>query len=224
MLNFLRIIPHQNADPKIDGADITQLSLIGQIIRVEAQATNTTYTLDDGTGTFQVKKWIDGDAAPEDEDASLKEGQYVHVWGRIKDFNGKRHVISHIIRPITDYNEISAHLLEATAVHLYFTRGPVDAQNGAAARSEGMFVDSYGDAKNGAAAVGNRLPAGMSALSKSVFKVLEEAPQNNEGLNIQHIAQQLKASAIDVHKAGDELLQHGLIYTTIDDETWAVLE
>ena len=119
------------------------------------------------------------------------------------------------------------HLLEATAVHLYFTRGPPESANGAVKAEGGMFVDSYGGATNGGAAIGGagkKLPARMSAAARKVFALLQSAPQNNEGLHVQMIATQTGIAVNEVFKAGDELLGDGLIYTTVDDETWAVLE
>jgi len=219
------IIPHPSADHKIDGVDITQLSLIGQILSVTHQTTNTTFKIDDGTGVIEIKQWKDADA-PETPASEAKEGDYIHVWGRLKDFNGKRHIGSHVIRPITDFNEISYHLLEATAVHLYFSRGPPESvgQGGELfVKSEGG--NDYGAATNGGGPVGGRvLSSKLSANAKKVFHLLNSAPQNNEGLHVQAIAQQTGIPSNDVFKSGDELLQEGLIYTTVDDETWAVLE
>jgi replication factor A2 len=88
-----------------------------------------------------------------------------------------------------------------------------------------MFVDTN-DANNGAATgvIGKKLPARTSQDARRVFKLLQEAPQNNEGLHVHNIASQLGMQPNDVFKAGDELLGDGLIYTTVDDETWAVLE
>jgi replication factor A2 len=208
--------------------DKAQLSIIGQILQVSSQATNITFKIDDGTGVMEVKQWVDSDAAPESVRETPKEGEYIHVWGRLKDFNGKRHIGSHKIRPITDFNEINYHLLEATAVHLYFTRGPPETANLGGVKSEGgMFVDNGygGGGLNGAATNGGKsLPAKLSAMGRKVYNLLNESPQNNEGLHVQEITRQLGAPINDVFKAGDELLQDGLIYTTIDDETWAVLE
>jgi len=204
----------------------SQLSIVGQVLQVSAQATNTTYRIDDGTGTIEVKQWVDSDAAPESIRPTPKEGQYIHVWGRLKEFNSKRHIGSHVIRTITDFNEVSYHLLEATAVHLYFTRGLPESANGAV-KSEGggMFVDGYGGATNGAAAGGaKQLPARITASARKVYTMLRDEPQNNEGLHVHDIARKLGMQTNDVFKAGDELLQDGLIYTTVDDETWAVLE
>jgi len=88
-----------------------------------------------------------------------------------------------------------------------------------------MFVDGYGGATNGAAAGGaKQLPARITASARKVYNLLRDEPQTNEGLHVRNIAQKLGVEVNNVFKAGDELLQDGLIYTTVDDETWAVLE
>lgn len=152
----------------------------------------------------------------------------MRVWGRLKAFNDKRHVGAHIIRPITDFNEVNMHLLEATAVHLFFTRGPPYALKGAKTEDggDGMFVGGYAGGANGADGgdASRQLPRNTSATAKRVFALLQAAPQNNEGLHVHNIAAQLNIPTNEVFKAGDELLGNGLIYTTVDDETWAVLE
>jgi len=196
---------------------------VGQILKVQSQATNTTFQLDDGTGTIDVKQWIDADAAPEHVKAMPKEGDYIHVWGTIKDFGGRRNISIRTIRAITtDFNEITYHLLEAITIHLHLTKGPPgNAANG------GLFV---GGANEGAGATattvagGKPVPRNMSKNGLAVFKFLQDAPQGNEGLHVANIASRLGISQADVFKAGDELLAEGMIYTTIDDETWAVLE
>ena len=87
----------------------------------------------------------------------------------------------------------------------------------------GMFVD--GGSTNGAPALGGKkLPAKLSTMARKVFGALQSEPQNNEGLHVHRIASILNTNANEVFKAGDELLGEGLIYTTVDDETWAVLE
>jgi len=217
--------PHPDSEFKIDGSEVTQLSFIGQIHKIESQATNHTYTLDDGTGVIEAKQWIDVER--EAAKTLPKEGEYVHVWGRLKAFNNKRTIGVHTLRPVADFNEVSYNFLEATAVHLYFVRGPPagagDVKNEGGA--QGMFVDSFGGGAapqtNGG---GKKLPASLSATAKKVFNLLQSSPQNNEGLHVNMIATQLNMQPNDVFKAGDELLADGLIYTTVDDETWAVLE
>jgi replication factor A2 len=71
---------------------------------------------------------------------------------------------------------------------------------------------------------GKELPAGISASAKMVYQVLLSEPQNNEGLHVKEIAQKLGILVRDVFEARDVLLSKGLIYTTVDDEMWAVLD
>ncbi|ESZ95185.1 hypothetical protein SBOR_4416 [Sclerotinia borealis F-4128] len=222
------VLPHPDADFKIDGSEVTQLSFVGQVHGISTQTTNNTYKIDDGTGLIEVKQWIDNDATAENAKHVPQEGQYVHVWGRLKSFHDKRHVGAHIIRPITDMNEVTYHGLEATLVHLYFTRGPMETAGIAKQEGgDGLFVDSYGGnnaATGNATATSRTLPAKTTANARAVFNLMQSEPQNNEGLNVNMIATKLGMPVADVYKSGDELLSEGCIYTTIDDETWSIME
>lgn len=64
----------------------------------------------------------------------------------------------------------------------------------------------------------------VSPNARRVLQCLKETPQNNEGLNVQHVAASLRMPLTEVMKAGDELLTQSLIFTTVDDSTWAVLD
>ena len=210
------------------------MTFVGQIRNISTQTTNITYKLDDGTGTIEVKQWIDTDAGSNAMETSvapgepsvpkLAENEWARVWGRLKAFNNRRHVGAHVIRPIADKMEITYHLLEATYVHLYFVRGPLesggakmDAQGGARAGHEGTEGGSMAGPRNAQL-------ASLSMEARRVYQMLKSTPQNNEGVHVQHLAVELRLSVPEVLKAGDELSRESLIYTTIDDNTWAVLE
>jgi hypothetical protein len=60
--------------------------------------------------------------------------------------------------------------------------------------------------------------------AKIVYELLLPEPQNGYGLHVKDIAQKSGILLNDVFKAGDLLLSEGLICTTLDDATWAVLE
>jgi len=85
-----------------------------------------------------------------------------------------------------------------------------------------MFVDSNGGAAGGSSNASK--VTRMSPIARKVYELLKSSTQSNEGLHVNVIAQQLHVPANDVYKAGDELLGEGVIFTTVDDETWAVLE
>lgn len=197
-----------------------QLTFVGQIRNFATQTTNVTYKLDDGTGSIEVKQWRDADGV---ESSALKsqliEGAYCRAWGKLSTYNDRKHVIAQIIRPVDDMNEVSYHMLEATAVHLHYTRGPLGGPGGA-----GGETTNGGGQQAAGGAFGTTDLGGYNAVAKKVFQYLREAPQSNEGLHQQEIAAKLGIDTAEVAKAGDDLLAGGLIYTTVDDQTWAVLE
>ncbi|KUI68263.1 Replication factor A protein 2 [Cytospora mali] len=221
---------YPGADFAIDGHPITQVTIVGQVRQVNPQPTNITYRLDDGTGVIDVKKWVDADKQ-EDADPKYALDQYVRVWGRLKSFNQKRHVGAHFIRAVDDFNEVNYHLLESTYVHLYFTKGDpaaaAAAQNGGVdgnaggAGGDSMFVDSY--AGNGGSESNAKL-AVCSPSAQRMFKFLAETPGGNEGVHLNLITSSTGMTTREVLNASDELLGQGLVYTTVDDETWAILD
>ncbi|KAF2202730.1 replication protein A, subunit RPA32 [Delitschia confertaspora ATCC 74209] len=215
---------------KIDGQSISQLTFVGQIRNISTQTTNITYKIDDGTGSIEVKLWVDQDALerPDAKREKLIENSYCRVWGKLKSYGNKKHVGAHVIRPVEDLNEISYHLLEATVVHLYFTKGPLSgsgAGTAAIAKTDayGQQQDSYGGTSMGVGANSDEL-RGLPPVARRVFELMRTAPQSNEGLHQQDIATRLGLDTGVVAEAGDDLLSRGLIYTTMDDQTWAVLE
>lgn len=86
-------------------------------------------------------------------------------------------------------------------------------------------MDTYNSNNQGGggAPTTNRMP-NISPGARRVLECLQTTPQNNEGLHVQNIAAVTRLAVPDVLKAGDELLTHSLIFTTVDDSTWALLE
>ncbi|KIX08545.1 uncharacterized protein Z518_03201 [Rhinocladiella mackenziei CBS 650.93] len=219
--------PHPDADFRADGEPFGQVTFVGQIRSISTQATNVTYKLDDGTGLIEVKQWIDSDSIQDKMDVEsnkprLVEDGYCRVWGRLKAFNSKRHVGAHIVRPITDYNEINYHLLEATAVHLFFTRGPPPNAQSHGHRNTNADGMTAGHQEYGSAADG--ILPNISPLARRILTTLKNTPQSNEGLHVQMIASQMGMPVTEVYKGTDQLLAMGIIFTTVDENTWAVLE
>jgi replication factor A2 len=92
------------------------------------------------------------------------------------------------------------------------------------AGGDSMFVDGG----YGAGGVGDS--AGMQARlgpcsrnARTVFNFLANSA-SSDGAHLNLVASGTGLSAADIMSATEELLGHGLIYTTEDDETWAILE
>ncbi|KAI0132488.1 hypothetical protein BJ170DRAFT_250119 [Xylariales sp. AK1849] len=206
---------------RIDGIEVSQVTFVGMVRNISPQTTNITFSLDDGTGIIEVKQWLDADKQDESK-PSFGRDQYVRVWGRLKSFNSKRHVGAHVIKPVTDFNEVNYHLLEATYVHLFLTKGVpagADGANGNAADDDSMFVDGGGGGSSNDDKVRN-----LSAKARKFYGWLSDANGGNEGLHINVIAQGAGMSVNDALAAAEELIGPGVIYTTIDDETYAILD
>ncbi|KAI8963877.1 replication protein A, subunit RPA32 [Daldinia sp. FL1419] len=199
---------------RIDGADVSQVTFVGMVRQISPQTTNITYRLDDGTGIIEVKQWLDADRQDDASHAPFHEEQYVRVWGRLRSFGNKRHVGVHVIKPVTDFNEVNYHLLEATYVHLFFTRGALGGGgDGNAAEDDSMFVENN-DAM---------FLRGASPTAQRMYQYLNQS-KSSEGTHMQIIAKETGMTIQQVMGAAEELLGHGKIYTTLDDETFAVLE
>ena len=180
-----------------------------------------------------MKQWIDPDVqtGPIEVDGeepgkngALPEGIYVRVLGNLKQFNNKRHVGARSVRAIKDHNEVQCHLLDATVIHLNLTRGPPGGQskqaNGGAAMQGVELNGGMGEGQMGARA----LPTGLSPAARKVHHCLTTSDQTNEGLHMHDIASRLGMDPNEVFKGGDELVNLGLVYTTVDDQTWAILD
>jgi replication factor A2 len=218
---------NSNAEFNIDGAIASQVSIVGQVRRITPQQTVVNYRIGDGTGEIDVSKWINSDKVDEPQQ-NFDLDTYVRVTGSIKSTNNKRSIHGHDIRQVTDYNQVNYHMLESTYVHLYFTRGPIGAQGAApAGDGDSMFVDggNYGGAGAGDASggQGSKL-SGCSANAKKMFNFMNNTPGGNEGINVNIVTNSTGMSMQTVLTAADELVGQGLIYTTVDDETWAILE
>ncbi|KAJ5295847.1 hypothetical protein PENANT_c001G05696 [Penicillium antarcticum] len=225
--------PFPEAPFQVDNADVANVLFIGQVRNISSQSTNITYKIDDGTGEIEVKKWVDSTTAdnmdtddgkaPGDGKSELEVNGYARVFGSVKSFGNKRYIGAHSVRPLSDINELHAHLLEATAVHLFFTRGPPGgaAPAGGAAGAGGDAVmggaDDYGAGQNKAL-------ASMGPVAKKIYSLLRNEPQDDTGVHMQVIAAKLNIPAMEVAKAGEELLSTGVIFSTTDEQTWAVLE
>lgn len=215
--------PHADSEHfMIDDCETMQITFVAQIRNISLQTTHHTYKMDDGTGTIEAKIWVDSDLVNNPDDPmnkhreKLQEGAYARVYGKLKEFNNKRHVGANVVRPITDFNEIQYHLLEATYVHLSSTRGPPSALQGKDGTNGVTANGNYGDGDT-------QLPAGASQRAKKVFQCIKTSPQQNEGLHAQNIASRLNIELGEVIKASDELVGYGAIYTTVDEHTWAIL-
>jgi replication factor A2 len=50
---------HNDADFTIDGHDVNQVLLVGNVHSMSSSATNVSYSIGDGTGYIDVRQWLE---------------------------------------------------------------------------------------------------------------------------------------------------------------------
>jgi len=199
---------------KVDGKELNQVTIVGQIISSQIQSTNLELVIDDSTGKIDVRQWLEpdegGNQSLEEQRSRFAEGTYVRVVGHLRAFQQKRNIMAFRIQPIDDWNEITFHLLEAIHVHLFNTRGPLEG-------SEPVHVKPAATPQRGRAAGGGGGGHG-DILRNNVMEVLRSAPESKQGTAISEIVATLPDfGEEEVRQAVDFLINEGHIYTTIDD-------
>ncbi|KAG6485281.1 hypothetical protein ZIOFF_053815 [Zingiber officinale] len=133
---------------KVDGADATNIRLLGLVMNKAERATDVHFTLDDGTGRIDVIRWQEvNDASDANETAVIQNGTYVSVSGSLKGFQDKKRAVAFSVRqdlllsiqnmniqilftickpkisssssPVTDYNAVALHFIQCIHVHLW---------------------------------------------------------------------------------------------------------
>ena len=210
------------------------MTLLGTIREITPQSTNVSYRIEDGTGMIDAKQWVDAEQGATTSDLTYRfplhfphtytlanskysRNMYVRVTGQLKSFNSKRHIGVHHIRKITDHNEVIFHLLEATSIHLFNTRGP---PGGAKTGQSFSRNDTMDEIIQGTTSNSNANPAldHLEPFQRQIMLLVHNAPPTNEGLHVQTIAQNLQMPIAKVMGAVEQLTTDGLLYTTIDDD------
>ncbi|KAL5601070.1 uncharacterized protein BROUX77_005319 [Berkeleyomyces rouxiae] len=217
-----------NSDFQIGGETVTQLTFVAQIRQYTRQNTAELFRLDDGTSMIDAKKFLSSTETNGDEmgTSPWEIDSWVRAYGRIKVFNGKRSINIHVVRPVDSYNEVNYHLLEATMVHLYYLRqNQGGGMGGGMGGGDGMFVDGGGDAHMGNYNHSSEgIVSNSSAAAKTLFRVLSKAERSNEGVRIELLAATSGMEIGDALAAAQELMSSGLIYNTVDENTFNLLE
>lgn len=130
---------------------------------------------------------------------------WVRVMGSIKSFSGKRHVTAIKIRPVTDFNEIYFHQLEALSVHLYYTKGPIGEAGAVGGGAYGIHgpngpsAYSSGTTSTAPKDDGGLGPqyADLPQLHRQIVMFMKNSVDGDQGINVGAIARGVASSGVD---------------------------
>jgi len=215
---------HTDAEFTIDDSEPSQLTFVAQVISCVAQVTTIVLQVTDGTGQMDVRQWLESAEEGEKKKEAIGEMGWVRILGTIRSFNNKRQITAARIHPITDMNEIFFHQLEALSVHLYYTKGAIEATGGISAA--GGATSAYTAGGTGGAAT--EAYPDLDDLQRAIMTWMKNSAAGDEGLHVvaiaQGVAKRFGMDAATISGAIDRLLDDGYIFQTVDDEHYAVAE
>ncbi|OBA20065.1 replication protein A, subunit RPA32 [Metschnikowia bicuspidata var. bicuspidata NRRL YB-4993] len=203
--------PVQDGEFTINKVSLNMVSFVGVVRKVENQTSAVTVTIEDGTGSVDVKKWVDEKlttAAEEEEYFLGLENNYVYVTGALKEFNLKKAIQHAQIRPITDHNEVIYHMFYTIHTHLE-AEGLLNVPKQES--SSGLFVgSSTGAGEDSKLSDQDRI---MSVIAANTGSMLEGVP-------VKWISDSLNIPENEVRNTCQYLSEQGKVYQGYDESSF----
>jgi replication factor A2 len=163
-----------------------------------------------------------------------REGVYVRVVGSMRVHNEKKGLIAFNLRKVTDFNELTYHLLDTCHAHLYNTRGPPPSGAKPGANQSSFFSPgrpAVGPGMGGAATPAGAMGGGAAMqvdpgmkLVDAIMAVLKGRDDGDTGTSVNAMAEECSkmlgrhVPLQEVKNATQDLTMDGVLYSTIDEE------
>ncbi|KAI5960888.1 RFA2 [Candida theae] len=197
--------PVPDGEFKVHNVSISLVGFIGVVRKVHASGSSLAITVEDGTGSIDVRKWVDENNSSIEQEREKHQGflnKYVFVGGALKLYNGNKSVSNASINLVEDSNQIIYHHLNAIYNHLK-SQGITKAGGSAIGEANGnnLFVDSEG-----------------SATDRVLNFIKQECLTMNDGVPVTYIAQKLSMPQKECEKHCSDLVESGKIYVGFNED------
>lgn len=196
----------------VNNVALNMVSFVGVVRKVENNTSAVTITIEDGTGSVDVRKWVDekiATAAEEGERFLALENKYVYVTGALKEMQLKKSIQHATIREVADYNEVVYHMLYAIENHLAaqgLMKSGTKQENG-----NGLFVSENG----------NSAAAGSGDIADQIMSVISSNTASMpEGVPVGWIGDQLGVLVDVVKEKCHYLSEMGRVYQGYDEGSY----
>ncbi|KAI9328033.1 hypothetical protein DFJ73DRAFT_800719 [Zopfochytrium polystomum] len=222
----------ENSLFELDGNEFSAAVIIGRINKTTTTSTFTAYSIDDGTGQVDVRKWAGknvGDTYDDVAEEVFSEGIYVKIIGAMRPYQGKMYLQAHTITPVLSIDEISYHMLDAVYAHLYMTHGPPAAPGagqqqqqqqqqsnyGTGGQALGYNSSAYAPKPSGgmAASGGAGMHSDLDRVSGRVMDLLRNQTVEISGTDVCHALRSF-ASEAEIRRSLQYLESEGFIFNT----------
>ncbi|CAN1825470.1 Replication protein A 32 kDa subunit A [Linum perenne] len=176
---------------KINGADVTNVTVVGMVSDKDEKVSDIGFIIDDGTGRVACKRWINEPFDKIEADGIL-EGSYVRINGHLSSFQGTTNLVVFSTRPVTNYDEISFHFIDCIHSHILSSKAKLAKQ---------YTID------------------GLKDCDQLVIECLKQYADmgQEKGMHIDEICKHLKLPSEKIKESIRAMEDDGLIYSTIDE-------
>jgi replication factor A2 len=206
---------------RIDGHELNEVTIVGQILSRKDGQTTITFHIDDGTGAIYAKVWVgENDEETQQRHQHLREGMYVRAIGQLRAFNTQRNLVAFRVRAVSDFNEITFHFLEVIYTHAVNT-GILKLFSPPALSSSLYNSSSLFSASSNTNLFyrAPQLDTGLTPLQRAILELTRMSPPS--GIKIDEICQRLVVQGHrveDIKRDVEKLFQEGALYTTISED------
>ncbi|XP_020578611.1 replication protein A 32 kDa subunit B-like isoform X2 [Phalaenopsis equestris] len=197
------------------------IKLVGLVMNRMDRDTEVSFTVDDGTGQIDIRRWAN-ESSDASDSAFIQNGVYVKVHGHLRGFQGKRHALAFSVQPLTDFNDIVLHFVECIHLHLWHVR-----LKGDTVRTQ-MIINTGTQFPNGRdylAHFPNQFVAHSTVdgsgkdVYSLVFRVFQEPAilASEHGLHVDELFRRLNLPKNQIMDAINYLVDVGRIYSTVDE-------
>jgi replication factor A2 len=207
----------ESGEYKYGGLTLGNVTLVGKVVGVKDGESNTSYTVDDGTGTCVVRVWNDGEGEGTEPFAL---NTYIRAYGQLKSLSNEKCIAAHnsnAVRAITDFNEVTFHQLEVVYANAHSTT--TTTKTGVANGSAPSNVYSAAPVQAAPTAVqGNMMSENIHDAVSAVLHLPEALGEH--GLHLGEVTKLLNGrfTADAVRQAMDDMANDGMVYSTVDDD------
>lgn len=202
----VQIVP--DGDFKIHNLELSLISFIGVVRKVENNALSIILTIEDGTGSVEVKKWIDETVTTQKKEIEKYESKlnkYVFIGGALNEFNGKKNIQVTAIYSVTDHNQLLYHNLNVIYNHL---------------KSQDMIEPSVKNEEESLFVSSEEVKTIDVNLNKVLSFLKKHSNSMQEGVPLNFIVQSLNISRELALNYCQELIDSGKLYTGYDDTSF----
>jgi len=215
---------------KIDGQEINQVMVVGQVRQIQETTTHISFELQDCTAAINARVWVDDDQQQltnENDRKWRQEGCYVRLIGNVRSFSDQRSLVGFKVRALGDMNELIYHYMDSLRVHLQNTRSPLSMQADPA--SQGIFLGGHQQAAatipyENAYSATPSYSAQPQALGDQIKRIVAES-NSVKGADIVEISNTLRSRGVnisdqEISNVIQILNDQGHLFHSVDDLHW----